>query len=114
MSGRSAHVEIFYWRTILCPAGRGPQEEELLKRQLTLKNVSFRQSELTFEIERRQHLSMQNYVFNIRSVFGDRLNHGVPKLFSLLVPGPFFQVIRRVLHKTRHHVLARRRHGWIG
>src|SRR5258705_2608625 len=46
-------------------------------------------------------------------MFSDRLNYGVAKLFTLFVPRSFLQVVRRVLHKAGHHMLARRRHRWI-
>src|SRR5438445_12150117 len=51
MRRRSAHVKIFYRRAILRPARRRPQKEKLFQRQLALKNISFRQSELAFEIK---------------------------------------------------------------
>jgi len=53
MSRCAAHVEIANWRTILRPTGRGPQKEKLFQRKFTLEDISFRQTKLAFEIERR-------------------------------------------------------------
>src|SRR5262245_12343289 len=40
MRRRAAHVEVLDRRAVLRPAGHGPQEEELLERQLTLEDVA--------------------------------------------------------------------------
>src|SRR6185369_5045024 len=109
MRRRAAHVEVLDRRAILRPTRRGPQKEKLFERQLTLKNISFRQAKLTFEIEWRHHLSIANQFTDVRRVLGDRVDHRVAKLVALLVPGSFLQVVRRVLHEARHHVFARRR-----
>src|SRR5258708_38536446 len=100
MGRRSANVEILNRRTILGPARSGPQKEKLFQRQLTLKNISLRQTKLAFQIKRRQDLSMKNDVFDIRRVLGDGVDDGVAKLFALVVPVSFLQVVRRVLHET--------------
>ena len=80
----------------------------MFQRQFALKNISFRQSKLAFEIERRQDLSMQDDVFDVRRVLGNRINDGIAKFFSFVVPISFLQIVRSVLHEARHHVLARR------
>ncbi len=41
-------------------------------------------------------------------------DHRVAERFALLVPGALGQVVGRVLHEARHHVLARRRDAGIG
>src|SRR6266478_2817283 len=67
MRRRPTHVKVLDRRTILGPTRRGTQKEKLFQRQLALKDVSFRQSEFTFQIEWRQNLSMQDDVFDIGS-----------------------------------------------
>ena len=42
--------------------GAGPQEEQLLERQLALEDVALGQPELALEVERRQHLPVQDDV----------------------------------------------------
>ena len=87
----------------------------MLQRQLALEDVSFAQSEFAFEIERRHNLTVQNDVFDIRRIFGNRVDHCIAKLFFLGVPveaGREF--VGRVLHEARHDVLARRRNRGIG
>src|SRR5689334_15145963 len=51
MGGRAAHVEILNGCPELRPARNRPQKEELLQRQLTLKDVALRQAKFSFEIE---------------------------------------------------------------
>src|SRR5258706_16093580 len=63
MRRSAAHVEIANRRTILGPARRGPQKEELFQCQFTLKNISFRQTKIAFEIERLLHLPEKNDIF---------------------------------------------------
>src|SRR5947207_12059347 len=60
MRCRTAHVEIANRRAILHPTRRRPQKEKLLERQLALKDIAFRKSKVAFDVERRQHLAMQN------------------------------------------------------
>src|SRR5687768_6157456 len=107
MRRRSAHVEPADRRAIAGPAWRGAQEEELLQRQLALEDVAFTQPELAFDIERREHLPMQDAVAQVGRELRDCLHHGVPKRFTLVVPGGSLQVVWGVLHEARHDVLAR-------
>src|SRR5262245_20482786 len=65
--GRAAHVQIFYRRSILRPTRRGSQKEKLFERQFALENISFRQTKLALEIERRHHLSIANQLANVWS-----------------------------------------------
>src|SRR6266446_1875029 len=100
MRGRSAHVEILNWRAILGPARRRPQKEKLFQTQFALKDISFRQTKLAFEIERRQNLSMKNNVTDVGCMFSDRIDHRIAELFTLFVPRSFLQVVRRVLNEA--------------
>src|SRR5207302_4112214 len=100
MRGRSTHVEILNWRAVLGPARRRPQKEKLFQTQFALKDISFRQTKLAFEIERCQNLSMKNDVLNVRCMFGDGVDHRVAKLFTLFVPRSFLQVVRRALNEA--------------
>src|ERR1041384_8083264 len=75
MRRRSAHVEILDRRAILRPSRRRSQKEKLFERQLTLKNISFRQTKITFEIEWRQNLPIANQLLDVRRVLRNRINH---------------------------------------
>ena len=86
MRCRSAHVEILDRRAVLRPSRHRPQEEKLLERKLALENIAFAQSEFAFEIERRHHLFVQDDVFDIRRVFGNRVDHVVAECFSSARP----------------------------
>ena len=58
MRGRAAHVEAVDRRLVLRPAGHGPQEEELLERQLALEDVALGETPLALEVERRHDLAV--------------------------------------------------------
>ena len=71
-------------------------------------------AQVALEIERRQHLAVQDDVLQVRRVLRQRVDDGVAERLALLVPRPFSERVRRVLDEARHHVLAGRRHGRIG
>src|SRR5262245_6471714 len=110
----AAHVELSDRRAVLCPAGRGAQEEQLFERQLPLKDVALGQAPLALEIERRDDLAMKNDVADVRCVLGERVDDRIPELLLMVVPRALFQMVGSVLHEARHDVLARRRDRWIG
>src|SRR6266851_1902698 len=115
MGRRAAHVKILDRCAILRPACDRPQEEELLEGKLTLEDVALTQSPFAFEIERRDHLLFNNDVLDVGRVLGDGIDHGVAEGFLLIVPVQARpQLVGSVLHKARHHMLARRRDGRIG
>src|ERR1043166_817314 len=99
VGGRAAHVEVSNRRAVLRPAGRGAEEEELFEREFALEDVALGETELAFEVERRQHLPVQDDVTYVRRMLGDGVNDGVAELLAPLVPVAFFQMIRRVLHE---------------
>src|SRR5262249_28160390 len=86
MRGRSAHVKVANRRLVLRPAWRRTEEEKLLERQLALEDVSFRQAESALDIERRQHLTMQDDVSDVRRVFGERVDDRVAERLAAFVP----------------------------
>ena len=97
-------------RAVLRPSGNRPQEQQLLERQLALKDVALAQPPFALEIERSDDLAVQDQRLQIRRVLGERVDHGIAEALALVIPGRAVQVIRRVLHEARHHVLAGRRH----
>src|ERR1700746_3152844 len=108
MRSRSTHVEVLDRRAILRPPGDGPQEEQLLERKFTLEDVSFAQTPLTLEIERRDDLLLNDGVLQVRRVLRDSIDDRIAEGFLLVVPvqpGP--QLVGRVLHEAREHMLAR-------
>ena len=63
MGGGAAHVEILDGRAIARPAGDGPQEEKLLERKFSLKNIAFGEAGGALDIERRDDLLADDDVF---------------------------------------------------
>src|SRR5207249_5535497 len=101
MRGGSAHPQIPNRRVVLRPARDRPREEQLLQRQLALKDVALCQSEIALEIQRRENLTMPNDVANIRRVLRNRVDDRVAERFAPLVPRARRERVRRVLHETR-------------
>jgi hypothetical protein len=56
MRTRAAQVQTVNGRSIFRPSYYRAHEEQLLKRQVAVKDVSFGQSIRSLKIERRQHL----------------------------------------------------------
>src|SRR5437016_3009511 len=86
MGCRSAHVEILDRRAISRPARNRTQEEKLLQRQLALKNVAFAQAELALQVERGQHLLVEDDFLQVGRVFGNGIDHIVAEILALRVP----------------------------
>src|SRR5438477_13185683 len=98
MRRRSAHVKVLDGGAELRPARQRPQEEKLLQRQLALKDITFAQPKVAFQIKGSDHLSVQDDVLDIGRVLGDGVDDIVAEGLLLIVPvqaGP--QLVRRVL-----------------
>src|SRR5438105_5322549 len=100
MRRRPKHGEVPNRRNVLRPTPGKAQKKKLFQGEFALKNISLGQTEFTFEIERRQNLSMQYEIFYVRCMFGDGVDNIVAELFALLVPGALFQVVWRVLNEA--------------
>ena len=92
MRGGAAHIEVVDRRAIPCPAWRGSQEEQLLQRQLALKDVAFGQTPLTLEVERRDDLTVADDVPDVRRVFRQRVDDSVAERLALIVPRALLQL----------------------
>ena len=79
--------------------------KRLVKRKLAMKNLAARQPILFFQIKRRNDLVRQNQFGQIRRILRERLHYGLAESLALLFPVAF-QLIGRVLHVNRHHMLA--------
>src|SRR5689334_14349192 len=97
MSCRTTHIEVANRRAVLRPPRNWTEEEKLFERQLALKDISFGQSKASFDIQRRQHLTMQDDVAKIRCIFRQSIDNRIAESFPLFIPAAFFQMIGRVL-----------------
>src|SRR5438874_6921649 len=107
MGRRSAHVEVLNRRAELGPAGHRTQEEKLLEREFSLEDVTFAQSPLALQVERRDNLLVKNYVFDVGRVLVNCVDHVVAERFFLIVPVQTrSQLVGRVLYEAGKNVLA--------
>src|SRR6516225_897359 len=90
------------------PAEERPQAEELIERQLSVKNMSSSQPQHVLKITRCDHLAVKNQGGQIGSVTGKRLHHRVAERLPLLRPVAVPQFVRSELRVNRHHVLTGR------
>ena len=109
----AAKEKILDRRSVLRPSRHWTKEEQLVQCELSLKNVPLAQPPLAFQIERSDHLSVPNQRLEVRRVLGDGVDDGVAESLALRIPGARAEVIRRVLHEARHHVLAGGGHRWV-
>src|SRR3954447_26858371 len=71
MRGGAAHPEVLDRRPIARPSGNRAVEEELLERELALEDVALRQAEVALDVERRQHLLVEDDVADVRRALLD-------------------------------------------
>ena len=64
--------------------GHRPVEEQLLQRELALEDVALGQAERLLDVQRRQHLPVQDHVADVRGVLGDRVDHRVAERLARL------------------------------
>src|SRR6266540_6158667 len=96
-------------------AGHRAVEEELLEAELALEDVALGQAKAALDVERGEHLAVEDDVANVRGDLGDPVDDGVPKRLAIVVPRTEtrVEVIWRVLDEAADHVLAGRRHRRI-
>src|SRR5437870_2337240 len=79
-----------------------------------MMNVSAGQPKLAFETYRRQHLSRDDQLFQIRRVIGQSVDDDVAKFFAPRIPIAILYLVWSKLCVNRHHVRAAWRKRWIG
>src|SRR5262249_49148353 len=100
--------------TILRVPGHRPVEQELIERELPLKDVTFRQTDLALDIDGRADFRVQDQVPEIGAVPRNSIDHGVAeRLAARVIPLAIRQLIGTILYKYRHVVFTIRRHGRI-
>src|ERR1043166_2212660 len=86
MRARGAEIKSPDRRAIPCPASDRPHEKELIETELAVKYVAFGKAVFLLEVPRRHDLPVEDDVFQIGRVFGERVDHGVAEFFSHLRP----------------------------
>src|SRR5690348_10661252 len=91
MRGGAAHIKIFDGSAITRPSCNRPQEEKLLERKFALKNIAFGQADLLLNVPRTEHLLADDDFFQVRRIFGDRVDHRVAKFVAAIFPRALFE-----------------------
>src|SRR5882757_8779311 len=74
MSAGAAHVHAAHRSTVLRVARDGAVEEQLIESELTLEDIAFGKADLILDVPRSADLSVQNELFEIRTVLGDGID----------------------------------------
>ena len=106
MRPRAAQVEAVDRRAVVAVAAHRPQREELIGRHLAVQRVTARESERALELERREHLAVQDRAGHVGEVPADALDRTVGDLVGDRVPRPFGQRVGLREHVDGEDVLA--------
>ena len=112
-----AEVVAFERGAEVCPLRRGTQEEDLVQQQFAVEDVAARDARDGFDVLRRDDLHADDGFADVRRVLLDGRDDRFAEFVALRVVPAAFEIVRRVLHEARHHVLSGRRHvgvdhGW--
>src|SRR6516225_9892680 len=83
---RGAEVEPAHGRAVVRVAEQGPRGEELVERQRAVEDVSADHAEFALEVERREDLSREDALLEIRRVAVHGLDYGVGSCILHIVP----------------------------
>src|SRR4029077_2937084 len=88
MRARSAQVESIDRSAILRPARYRPHEEQLLQRQIAVKNISLREAIGPLQIQRCQHLAGDDGSGNVGGILANLANNAISQDFPVFIPRP--------------------------
>src|SRR6185295_19997529 len=71
MRGGAAEIQPTDRRAVVGVSRQWTREKQLVQRHRALENVAARETELALEIEWRQHLTVDDRAFQVRSVLGE-------------------------------------------
>ena len=88
-----------------------------MQEQFAVEDVATRDARDAFDIDRRDDLFADDGTADVGRVFLDGGDDRFTEGFALGIVPAAFEIIRRVLHETRHHMFSGRRHigvdlGW--
>ncbi len=111
----ATEVETPDGRAISGEPGDRPHEEQLIQRVLSVVDVPFGEPVSLLQIQRSQHLSVEDGRLEVGRVFGQRPHDGIPEsLSSGGVPLALFEPVGRILGHDGHDVLPRLGHVRVG
>src|SRR4029453_17279380 len=102
MSTVTAEKQVTNRRTVARPAEHGSRDEELIERELTMKDLASGQAVGSFQIERRNDLSRHNRVFEAGSKRGDHSRRDVTQALAFSIPRRITKGEWRKLHVRRN------------
>src|SRR5262249_48478540 len=86
MRSRSAQIQARHRWAVARPPEKGTRHEELIERELAVKNMSTGQSIRALEVERRDHLPGDDGGFESWCVRGNRPRHAIGQPIALCIP----------------------------
>src|SRR5690348_13323954 len=82
---RAAHIKVLDGRAELRVSRDWAQKEKLFERKFALEDVALAQPKLTFEVQRREHLFIDNDVAYVGRVLCNCIDHIVAEGLALVV-----------------------------
>src|SRR5689334_24292906 len=110
MCTRPAKEQSIQRSSVLCPTRNRTHKEKLIERHVSVKDISSGQRVLALEVQRRNHLTMNNRILDSGRVLRQSVETAIGELFLYSIPVGVLQSVRRVLRKDAHDVFARRRY----
>ena len=110
MRAARAEVIAFERRAEVGPLRRGTQEEDLVQQQFAVEDVAAGDAGDGFDVLRRDDLLADDAFADVRRVSLDGRDDRFAECVALRIVPAAFDVVGRVLHEARHHVMPGRRH----
>src|SRR5436309_8763827 len=106
MRARPAKVKPLDRRSVARPAKQRPHGEELVERELSVVDVPARERVSLLEVERRDHLPVDDEAGKTRGIFGQGLHHRIAQSVTLTDPTPALELEGGKLNVDGHDLLS--------
>ncbi len=114
MRARAAQVQAVDRRSVRPVAADRTQEQQLIRRHVAVHVMTAGECEPSFEIERREHLAMQDRPRQVRERHADAIDHAVGDRILAFVPRAVRERVGLGPHTDRHDVRPLRRQARVG
>ena len=108
MGGAAAKIQAINRCVVVAPAWNRAHGSELMERHASLEDVPSSKPKDSFEIDRREHLPMENRVRHVGCKARDFCDAAIGELLFDVIQTALCQLVGSVLHKQRDNVMSLR------